>query len=53
MNQSKLIYKREKIEEALKILDTLNVRGIKECQKVMMLAAILGNPEKGEEDGSR
>lgn len=53
MNQNELIYKRSQIEEALQILNTINVRGIKECQKITMVAAILGNPEKGEKDGSR
>lgn len=50
------VYDSKQVEEMLQILDGINVKGLKDCQKIVMLAASLGHPlrkEKEERNGSR
>ena len=45
-------YTEENIAGCLKLLDQLQVSGIQNCTRVAMIAQILNNPEKEDEDGT-
>ncbi len=46
-------YKKENIQKAFSLLNSLEIRGIDNARRIAVISEILNNPEEEKQDGSK